>query len=461
MKCVPQVLDIKAKAKIMFRLTLSTTYEKRSADIHIGDFIDGLIYQDGDNLKEVSGVVRSINTFERSLPRSAYGSPDYISLRNIIESITLDVSDKYSSELLTVDIVDIRNYDMVIHNILEIRNFEIIDKNLIRFYSETKPIAFVWNDKAYPVVPVETMDFTYMVTIDSMQMINILTIFDDSGSIYKRVINGPGMDVVDERDVREDMKHIMGIFKTQFFNNYNATDLTEMIGNMVYTPIVKNIDNVESFIMNGITYYVDELPNVEVMIPNRDADVHRESTANMYPFKIIDNNFCICVPIINHFTDENGVLSMTVNGYEQSWMVCPHKNNNLDIKEIVSVNVLNGYNASFNTNTDYYGLYNIDFNRTHMNTYPNIYYSSKHSNILNNGIICIAFSEDGGWTYKYRLVCLDDLKDRQSDESIYIPRAYVENYPVSVNEKHRFEYNVYVFGEGNIKFSITLTDTIK
>lgn len=461
MRCVPQVLDIKAKAKIMFRLTLSTNYEKRSVDIHIGDFIDGLIYQSSDSLREVSGIVRSINTFERALPSSSYNSPDFISLRNVIKSITLDISDKYNSELITIDIESIRNYDMVIHNTLDIKNLEITDNNLVRFYCETKPIAFVWNGKSFPINPVEIMDFTYMVNIDTMNMTNTLTIFDDSGSIYKRVINGPGMDVVDEDDVMDNMINIMSIFKNQFFEKYNAIDLTEMIGDSIYTPLVKNIGNIESFTMNDVTYYTDELPYVDLIIPNRDAEVKKECSAVVYPFKIIDGDFCVCVPIISHFTDNNGILSLKVNGYEQSWSINKYKNCAIDINRTIAMNVPNGYVPSINSGVEYDGTPTITFNRSHLSTYPNIYYSSKNFNELNRGIMSMSITEDNGWTYNYRMVDLSTVKNRESKESIYIPNQYLDNAPVSVNDKRKFEYGVYVFGEGYIRFTITLVDTRK
>lgn len=461
MRCVPQVLDIKAKAKIMFRLTLSTNFEKRSVDIHIGDFIDGLIYQEDDSLREVSGVVKSINTFERALPRSSYDSPDFISLRNAIESITLDVSDKYNSELITIDIVNIRNYDMVIHNTLEIKHLDVVDKNHIRFYSETKPIAFVWNDKTFLIEADEIDPFVYNVTIDTMNMTNILTIFDDSGCIYKQVVNGPGMDVVDEHDVQDDLKSVIYNFQNLFFEKYNNTDLTDLIGDSVYIPLVKNIGDIESFIMNGITYYTDDLPYVEVLIPNRDTDVKVENAATMYPFKFIDDDFCICAPIIPHFVDENGILSMNVNGYEQSWLILPNRNVGIDIKDIIAMNVPNGYVPTVVTSTDYNGLDRITMTRTHMSTYPAIYYSSKRCNEVNRGIMCIAITEDNGWSYKYKLVKMDTLRNRQTKESIYIPEKFLENSPVYVNETREFGYHVFVFGEGFINFDITLIDRKK
>lgn len=457
MKCIPQVLNIDAKAKIMFRLTLSTTYEKRSVDIHIGDFIKGLIYQDGDNLKEVSGVVKSINTFERTLPRSAYNSPEYMSMKNIIESITLDISEKYSSELFTVDIVDIRNYDMVIHNTLDIRHFKIIDDTTIEFYSETKPIAFVWNDETFPIEYPDEEDFIYRVKIDTVCMTNLVTIFDDSGSIYRRIINGPDIDIVDENEVKSTISITMENLKKLYFEKYNAIDLTEMVADMIYVPILENIGDVEDFAVNDETYFINNLPSVSVEIPNRDAEVNTLNTLTCYPFKVIDNNLCVCAPIIGHYTDLNGNITIEIKGYKQSWNILDIKYNNIDIDDILVLDNPGSYKYTVKKSSDTFGRPVINFTRTHKSAYVNYLYN-KIGNSLENGIMCIAISNDNGWSYTYRLVSLDTLKNRQNDESIYISNKYLENAPVVFNGEVNFDYKINFFNIGYFEFSMNMID---
>ena len=303
------VVSVVSKSSIRARVTISMSDgSKKTLNISEGDKVKNLSYVSEGSVKTVSGEVKvigyNIGTLRPASTPCVHDTVSDFSKKVALTNLVIDCSEKYNSDLRTIPFAAIRDFDADDAGEMIISN-EKYSNGVVTFTSTVKPAVVLWNDEV--IIPTQNDPSTdvYVADVNTMKDLNTLIIID-ADNRKKTIIEGVEPTIYMPDVISMYIDAAKSYVKDTLYNKYTDNDNVEVDDSTYYVEVASDVGATDTITIND-----DKYKNTDVV----PFAIGKNSFVNKPVFKLVDNKLRLGSLAIINLANEEGELTIGVNGY--------------------------------------------------------------------------------------------------------------------------------------------------
>ena len=303
------VVSVVSKSSIRAKVTISMSDgSKKTLNISEGDKVKNLSYVSEGSVKTVSGEVKvigyNIGTLRPASTPCVHDTVSDFSKKVALTNLVIDCSEKYSSDLRTIPFAAIRDFDTDDAGEMIISN-EKYSNGVVTFTSTVKPAVVLWNDEV--IIPTQNDPSTdvYVADVNTMKDLNTLIIID-ADNRKKTIIEGVEPTIYMPDVISMYIDAAKSYVKDTLYNKYTDNDNVEVDDSTYYVEVASDVGATDTITIND-----DKYKNTDVV----PFAIGKNSFVNKPVFKLVDNKLRLGSLAIINLANEEGELTIGVNGY--------------------------------------------------------------------------------------------------------------------------------------------------
>ena len=303
------VVSVVSKSSIRARVTISMSDgSKKTLNISEGDKVKNLSYVADGSVKTVSGEVKvigyNIGTLRPASTPCVHDTVSDFSKKVALTNLVIDCSEKYSSDLRTIPFAAIRDFDTDDAGEMIISN-EKYSNGVVTFTSTVKPAVVLWNDEV--IIPTQNDPSTdvYVADVNTMKDLNTLIILD-ADNRTKTIIEGVEPTIYMPDVISMYIDAAKSYVKDTLYNKYTDNDNVDVDDSTYYVEVASDIGATDTITIND-----DQYKDTDVV----PFAIGKNSFVNKPVFKLVDNKLRLGSLAIINLANEEGELTVGVNGY--------------------------------------------------------------------------------------------------------------------------------------------------
>ena len=303
------VVSVVSKSSIRAKVTISMSDgSKKTLNISEGDKVKNLSYVSEGSVKTVSGEVKvigyNIGTLRPASTPCVHDTVSDFSKKVALTNLVIDCSEKYNSDLRTIPFAAIRDFDADDAGEMIISN-EKYSNGVVTFTSTVKPAVVLWNDEV--IIPTQNDPSTdvYVADVNTMKDLNTLIIID-ADNRKKTIIEGVEPTIYMPDVISMYLDAAKSYVKDTLYNKYTDNDNVEVDDSTYYVEVASDVGATDTITIND-----DKYKNTDVV----PFAIGKNSFVNKPVFKLVDNKLRLGSLAIINLANEEGELTIGVNGY--------------------------------------------------------------------------------------------------------------------------------------------------
>ena len=303
------VVSVVSKSSIRAKVTISMSDgSKKTLNISEGDKVKNLSYVAEGSVKTVSGEVKvigyNIGTLRPASTPCVHDTVSDFSKKVALTNLVIDCSEKYNSDLRTIPFAAIRDFDTDDTGEMIISN-EKYSNGVVTFTSTVKPAVVLWNDEV--IIPTQNDPSTdvYVADVNTMKDLNTLIIID-ADNRKKTIIEGVEPTIYMPDVISMYLDAAKSYVKDTLYNKYTDNDNVEVDDSTYYVEVASDVGATDTITIND-----DKYKNTDVV----PFAIGKNSFVNKPVFKLVDNKLRLGSLAIINLANEEGELTIGVNGY--------------------------------------------------------------------------------------------------------------------------------------------------
>lgn len=303
------VVSVVSKSSIRAKVTISMSDgSKKTLNISEGDKVKNLSYVSEGSVKTVSGEVKvigyNIGTLRPASTPCVHDTVSDFSKKVALTNLVIDCSEKYNSDLRTIPFAAIRDFDADDAGEMIISN-EKYSNGVVTFTSTVKPAVVLWNDEV--IIPTQNDPSTdvYVADVNTMKDLNTLIIID-ADNRKKTIIEGVEPTIYMPDVISMYIDAAKSYVKDTLYNKYTDNDNVEVDDSTYYVEVASDVGATDTITIND-----DKYKNTDVV----PFAIGKNSFVNKPVFKLVDNKLRLGSLAIINLANEEGELTIGVNGY--------------------------------------------------------------------------------------------------------------------------------------------------
>lgn len=303
--------------------------DEKAAKVKCGDFVHDLVYVDkAMRLQTISGVlVTVLCKVVKPQPPVKPGAkkpgccpppipPQPMDL--ILPSVlVIDQSTEYDAKIVHIPIDAVRDFkaDPVAPEDVRVWDVDFITDTQVAFYSKFEPVTVKWNGE---VVEFTTMRGNvegakrYMITVNSMERLNYLTVVGTGNAIVNRSVAGIAPDVMDTFSADAVLAKVTAIVDTYWNQSENTT--INLPVPTLYIPVLDHCYDINTIDLSFPEGYLWRYERGDVFSLN----LGRETYSYQSFFTMSDDKLLVSAPFLLYvmYLMESHSVKMIVNGFD-------------------------------------------------------------------------------------------------------------------------------------------------
>ena len=303
------VVSVVSKSSIRAKVTISMSDgSKKTLNISEGDKVKNLSYVADGSVKTVSGEVKvigyNIGTLRPASTPCVHDTVSDFSKKVALTNLVIDCSEKYNSDLRTIPFAAIRDFDTDDTGEMIISN-EKYSNGVVTFTSTVKPAVVLWNDEV--IIPTQNDPSTdvYVADVNTMKDLNTLIILD-ADNRTKTIIEGVEPTIYMPDVISMYIDAAKSYVKDTLYNKYTDNNNVEVDDSTYYVEVASDVGATDTITIND-----DKYKNTDVV----PFAIGKNSFVNKPVFKLVDNKLRLGSLAIINLANEEGELTIGVNGY--------------------------------------------------------------------------------------------------------------------------------------------------
>lgn len=353
-----QYIGYNVTALIGLRLELNTSNGKEVVSLYEGDMVTNLVYQDGNELRKISGRVIAIEYKEtsnynnyRGITAESFNSPDKFSERFTISAIRIDASDRYHSDIRKVYIDNIREIEgkhtCERMEVSEVSLLNDCEHFIIRFRPSEPPVL-VLDSTGKEAELIDNADGTFSIIIRKMtEYLRYMVIGANSMAVIK--MDGLEPIKIANSIISNKMVADFPLMVNMYENKYNSGDIIIPDEDLFYIPVMKQVTAPEEIVFEipSKIQLANEVTYTSTKTYTKDEEIKVSIGNNAFlvdkAFKMIGNKLAIATPLLMAYGMMAGKVKLVVNGWEEEIEVPKVVENELGISNVGVIGTVEGY----------------------------------------------------------------------------------------------------------------------
>lgn len=308
-----EFVKVKGTSRLSVAITVTFSDDTiKTLIVNEGDRVRNLTYVEGGCLYTITGDVKVINytaTASKTpiTPSTCiHNTTSDFSKKVTSNSLVIDCSDTYKSDIRVVPIMNIRDFEGTPSSDLEITDVRFLSFKEVSFMSNNTPIAVLWNDEPVQVKQEDANVDVYTFTPPTVNRLNTLVVLDANSKVIED-IKGSEPKKLADTEITSAIRSSITAFIEKYFEKFTNELDVQVPDEEFYVKVADEVADAQELSMGGTTF--TKSGSVYVNIGNN-------SFVNKPPFVVKDDGLYISPIVAQTLAGMDDRLVINVNGFD-------------------------------------------------------------------------------------------------------------------------------------------------